>query len=327
MTIAQIIFTIFAGLVGILVGGVINMLADDLPYTHQIRRASYLDGSPRRGSLWLGLVAFFSGKRSSPRRVIYQRRPYLQHYKHTRGANSAKRMIMNSVTTRRPETLVAGGRGTRRPTLLHNRRLSWRYPLTELTTAIMFAYVAARYGFTGLAFFWMGIVVILILITVIDLEHRLILFVVMIPSYVYALIGVALVRTQIVPVLPFFDYLIGGAIGFLIFLVMYGGGFLFTAISSRLRGEPIEEVAFGYGDVMLATLSGLLLGWQAFIFALFIAVFAGGVGAMVFLIAQKLVNGKYEMFTALPYGQYIVFGTLIMMFWREPVISYVQIWK
>src|SRR5579864_5416655 len=105
---------------------------------------------------------------------------------------------------------------------------------------------------------------------------------------------------------------------------MYLGGILFNIIASRSRGEAMDEVAFGYGDVMLATLAGFLLGWQALIFAVFITVFAGAAGAIGFLAVRLIVRGKYEMFTALPYGQYIVFGTLVMMLWRGPIRSLMQ---
>ena len=199
-------------------------------------------------------------------------------------------------------------------------KLSVRYPLVELVLALLFAYIAAAFPLSGRSVVWMINIAILMLVTVIDLEHRLILFVVIIPACVFALVGNfltgELAQKQ--------DYLIGGVIGFGLFLLMYLGGILFSVIVANARGEELDEVAFGYGDVMLATLAGLILGWQAFIFAMFITVFAGAAGAILFLGIRLIVRGKYEMFTALPYGQYIVLGTLIMMIWREPVRTFLQ---
>jgi len=86
----------------------------------------------------------------------------------------------------------------------------------------------------------------------------------------------------------------------------------------------LDEVAFGFGDVMLATVSGLMLGWQALLFAVMIAVLAGGAGALLFIIVQMFVKKDYEFLTALPYGQYIVFGTLVMMLWRAPLVNFLQ---
>jgi leader peptidase (prepilin peptidase)/N-methyltransferase len=77
-------------------------------------------------------------------------------------------------------------------------------------------------------------------------------------------------------------------------------------------------VAFGYGDVMLAALCGLIVGWQALIFAMFITVFLGALGALVYLVGRGL-TGRYDMFTPLPYGPYIVIGTWIMLLFSDQV--------
>jgi leader peptidase (prepilin peptidase)/N-methyltransferase len=265
----NMLFAIIAAIAGVLVGGVINMLSDDLPFTNQISRPHYEDETPRP---FLGLVGFLTRRRLAP----------------------------------------------------DGTKLSWRHPLVEIVTALLFAYVAYVYGFTGIALFWMGGLTILILITVIDLEHRLILFIVIIPACIYALIGVALVGPEISTQITFRDYLFGGLLGFGVFSMMYLGGMLFSVIVAKMRHEKLDEVAFGYGDVMLATLSGFMLGWQALIFAIFVAVFAGAAGSLIYLVVRMFAKGKYDLFTALPYGQYIVFGTIIMMLWRAPVINYMQ---
>lgn len=198
-------------------------------------------------------------------------------------------------------------------------KLSWRYPLTELATAMLFAYVVTMYPLSARTLFWWGNITLLMLITVIDLEHRQILVMVIVVGCLFALLGAAIAGPEIAPTVKFADYLIGGVGGFLLFLLMYLGGMLFSSVAGNMRGEEIEEVAFGYGDVLLATLSGLMLGWQALIFAVFIAVMLGGLGALLFLGFRLLARGKYELFTALPYGQYIVLGTLIMMLWRDRI--------
>jgi leader peptidase (prepilin peptidase)/N-methyltransferase len=251
-------------LIGLLAGGVINALADDLPDENRVHRPHYPDGTPRRGVAWLGTLAFLTGARVSP----------------------------------------------------SGAKLRWRHVLVEIGLAILFAYVGAAYPFSVRSLFWLGYLAILLLVTVIDLEHRLILFIVMIPSYLFALVGAVFIQDGTV---AFRDYVIGGLVGFGLFFLMYLGGRLFNSVVSSARGEELEEVAFGYGDVMLATLSGLMLGWQALIFAVTIAVFAGAAGALVYLAARFVMRGQYEMYTALPYGQYIVLGTVIMLLWREPV--------
>jgi len=94
---------------------------------------------------------------------------------------------------------------------------------------------------------------------------------------------------------------------------MFLGGGAFSALAGR------DEVAFGFGDVMLATLSGFMLGWRAFIFASLITVFAGALGAVLYMVGRAMVGRQYKWFTPLPYGPYIVIGTLIMLMFRDEV--------
>jgi len=259
---------LIVSLIGILSGGVINVLSDDLPHRRRIRTPRYPDGTPRAPIAWLGITAFLFGKRASPNGI----------------------------------------------------RLSWRYPATEIGTALLM--VAALFSLTDdptmetVQFaFWLVYLAIFMLITVIDLEHRLILFVVIIPSYIVALIDPLVTAYGV----TFGESLLGAALGFGVFFLLYIGGYLFTSVMAAVQRRPINEVAFGYGDVMLITLSGLILGWRSLIFAMFITVFIGALGALVYLIARNLARKGYSMFTPLPYGQYIVISTVIMLLYANEV--------
>jgi prepilin signal peptidase PulO-like enzyme (type II secretory pathway) len=191
--------------------------------------------------------------------------------------------------------------------------LAWRYALTELGVIGLFllAY-SARDTMPGaaanpfpLTLFYMALFA---LITVIDIEHRLIQFAVMVPA-----IAVALVDAAVFPPPDLAEALRGALTGFSIFFTLYIGGFAFTYAMGALRGRRVGTVAFGFGDVMLITLSGALLGMAFVIVAIFIAVFLGAFGAAVYLVLRLLAKGRYELFTAIPYGPYIVIATILMM--------------
>ena len=203
-----------------------------------------------------------------------------------------------------------------------NSHLSWRHPATEIATGLLFGYVVILFPLGWATLVLWGNIFILTLITVIDLEHRIILVMVIVFGCIFALLGNVVAGREIASRIPFTDYLWGGLAGFLLFLLLYLGGMLFNNVLSNARGEEITEVALGYGDVLLAAMSGFILGWQALIFAVMIAVFAGGFGALLFLGGRLVIKGHYELFTALPYGQYIVFGTLIMMLWRSAIAGF-----
>ncbi len=195
-------------------------------------------------------------------------------------------------------------------------RLSWRYPLTELLTAglmVLTVYVSqSRTDVSTLqTVFWCIFMAALVLITVIDVEHRLILFVVINPLAVLVVIEALLTPERAAP--SPVDALIGGAVGYGVFFLLFNGGALFTYILGKLRGQPIDEVAFGYGDVMLAGVSGLMLGWQALIFSIFITVFLGAFGALVYIFYRRFSPKGYTAFSPIPYGPYIVIATVLML--------------
>jgi prepilin signal peptidase PulO-like enzyme (type II secretory pathway) len=157
--------------------------------------------------------------------------------------------------------------------------------------------------------YWLIYMAIFMLITVIDLEHKLILFVVIIPSCILAILDA--LTTSAPPNLE--RSLTGGALGFGTFFVLYLGGIAYVYFANQVQGRNISEVAFGYGDVMMALLSGLVLGLGDMLFAMFLTVLLGALGAMLYLVGQRIAGRNSSMIAALPYGPYIVAGTVLML--------------
>jgi prepilin signal peptidase PulO-like enzyme (type II secretory pathway) len=59
-----------------------------------------------------------------------------------------------------------------------------------------------------------------------------------------------------------------------------------------------------------------MLGWRAVIFTMFVTVVLGAIGAFVYLVFAALLRNRYQAFTALPYGPYIVIATVLMLLFR-----------
>ncbi|MBN2470023.1 MAG: prepilin peptidase [Anaerolineae bacterium] len=188
--------------------------------------------------------------------------------------------------------------------------LPLRHLLVEVFLAIAFIFVLVRYGWNLQAVFYWVFLAIMALVTVIDIEHKLVLFVVMLPAWLIAVLEAALVPDP-PPLLR--DALLGGALGFGLFFFMFLGGIVFSRVSRT------NEIAFGFGDVLLGVFSGLLLGWRPIFFALVLTILLGALGAIAFLGSKLVSRTGYSMFTALPYGPYIVAATLIVMFWRDEI--------
>ncbi|MCA9915807.1 MAG: prepilin peptidase [Anaerolineae bacterium] len=304
---------VFAVLVGLIAGIVINVLADEIPYRRGLWWPTYPDGARRPPTAWLGLLAFILG----------QREP------------------------KQPEPNEAHAR----PHLGHNR-LGWRYPLVELAAIglMLLAVFATRddSGMTAaqLVFYWVELA-ILLLIFVTDIELRMIYRIVTRPALVIALLD-ALLLPVLAPGIK--DAAAGTAFGFGIFYLIYLGGVLFVKVITRSSGEvsntgnPQQEensenqaeanedtedeeiVAFGFGDVRLMAFCGALLGFLGTFLAMFIAIFLGAIGAIVYLIGKRFLSGQYSAFSPIPYGPYIIIATIIVMFYREPVAAAVFGW-
>jgi len=280
----NIIVAIFAALLGIVVGAAINALSDDLPHRKPISLPHYPNGAPRSQLAWSGLLAFLTSQREGPSIRLTP--------------EEEKNLSLEEIAD-----------------LEFDTRLGWRHPLVEISMAAFYAFLVFYAPNPERLIIWMIYLAILMLITVIDLEHRLILFVVIVPSVLLALIINALFPDQTPEGgnRPYQEYIIGGIVGGSVFFLMYLGGGMFVDVMAAARGRQISEVAFGFGDVMLAILCGIMIGWRSMIFAMFITVFAGAAGAILYMASRLLLRQRYTMYTALPYGPYIVLGTVMMM--------------
>ncbi len=127
--------------------------------------------------------------------------------------------------------------------------LSMRSVVVELLAPAIFVGLLWRYGpsvHLGLLSLYSAI---LILVTVTDLEHHLILNVVMVPAILLAM-GGAFFNED----LSYRRALLGGATGFISLYGMFLLAQPVSALLGRLSGREVTEVPFGFGDVTLGTL-------------------------------------------------------------------------
>jgi leader peptidase (prepilin peptidase) / N-methyltransferase len=152
----------------------------------------------------------------------------------------------------------------------------------------------------------MILMIYLLVVAVIDLEHKAIL-------HVTSLVGIVLSFFIGWSMHAWLPTIAGGLAGFVIMLLFYFMGIAFTKIINKMRGLHTDEVALGFGDVSLAGISGLLLGWPGVLIGLLFAILAGGVVSGI-TIASRKISGSYKPFTAIPYGPFLIFGTIILLY-------------
>jgi prepilin signal peptidase PulO-like enzyme (type II secretory pathway) len=187
----------------------------------------------------------------------------------------------------------------------------WRAPMVELGmatgSALLWGWAG---GDVGRFYAALTVVTIFGLIAVIDIEHRLILWrTVWISALILLVIGAVMMGWP--------KTLAGGAVGYGIVFGMYLAGQLYEWAVARLRGKPLDEIAFGGGDVNLAGLVGLAVGWSGVLFALLIGIFTAAAFSLG-LAAWQIAHGRSWRDTPFPYGPFLVLGALVMyLFGRE----------
>ena len=135
-----------------------------------------------------------------------------------------------------------------------------------------------------------------ILLMVIDLEHKLIL-----NKIVYPGAAVALIINVFLPQPGIVNGVIGGATGFVLFLIpalIYPGG-------------------MGWGDVKMAALIGIVIGFPLVFVALLIGVVLGGlVGGILLLL--KIKKRKEPI----PFGSFLSLSTIATLLWGGDILNW-----
>ena len=203
---------------------------------------------------------------------------------------------------------------------------SARYLLVESATAFLFA--LAWWATVMMGMLWepfdlrierwvieAGFCFVMVVVTFIDIDHKLILNKLMIPSIV-----IFYAATFLLPERHWPDGLIGAAVG-------YGVPWTIGEIYYRIT----KREGLGLGDSMLLALIGALLGWRGVL----ISLFGGSILGSVIGITALLVRGRPEpetvdeedggelpsvMRTELPFGPFLAAAALFYLF-AEPWIQ------
>jgi leader peptidase (prepilin peptidase)/N-methyltransferase len=168
-------------------------------------------------------------------------------------------------------------------------RISIRYPIVELVTALIFVAHYLALGPDILLVPRLLFACALIVLFAIDLEHHLLPNVITLPGIVA---GFAF--SLLVPPGP-----LSSAIGILI-----GGGVLWLIGEAYYRYSGQEGM--GGGDVKMLAMIGAFLGWELTIVTLVLSSVLGSITGVA-----VLALGRGDMKSALPYGTFLAIGALV----------------
>ena len=182
--------------------------------------------------------------------------------------------------------------------------ISIRYPLVELATGILFGLCAYTFGYTGATIFACLMSCILVSLTMIDIDTKLLP-----DTLVYVLLWSGLFANS----MGIFTNLNAAVFGAIIgYLSLWSIFWLFKLLTGK--------EGMGYGDFKLFAALGAWFGWTAL---LDIILLASVVGALFGIILLKVQSKGRD--TQIPFGPYLALGGLIYLFFGSVIVgNYLQ---
>jgi leader peptidase (prepilin peptidase)/N-methyltransferase len=186
-------------------------------------------------------------------------------------------------------------------------KISWRYVLVELLTALSFLGFYRYFGLNAVLWPYLVMLSGFIIATFVDIEHRIIPDEVTIGGMI-----VGFLFSLLIPQLHQTDLPLVGA-GKSLLGILIGGGAIYLM---GLLGDFIfRKESMGGGDVKFMAMVGAFLGWKLALLAFFIAPFFGAVVGIIIKIRTKE--------SLIPYGPFLVVGSLIALFFSSQILSWI----
>lgn len=183
-------------------------------------------------------------------------------------------------------------------------RVSLRYPAVEVATAALYAAVAVRLGADAALPAFLVFFACLVAISVIDLELQIIPNRIVYPTIVVSLPLLALAAVAQGDIGRMETALAGAAIAFAILLVVH----------------LISPTSMGFGDVRLAFILGLFLGWFD-LSHVAIGLFAGFALGAIVGIGLMLFGGRTRK-DSVSFGPFLAAGAAVAVLFGDPLLHW-----
>jgi leader peptidase (prepilin peptidase)/N-methyltransferase len=179
--------------------------------------------------------------------------------------------------------------------------ISIQYPLVEIAAGSLAILVAVKFGVTLQAAIYYVLVCALLVVSVIDLHHRIIPDIITLPG-----IPLGLVASLAIDSLSISDALVGMAAG---------GGSLWAVawIYRAITGKT----GMGGGDIKLMAMIGALLGLEGVVFTIFVA---SALGSVVGLTVMLCTRSNLKL--AVPFGPFLSLGATGYVFFGPEAVNW-----
>lgn len=201
--------------------------------------------------------------------------------------------------------------------------ISWRYPLIEALTALIFLLAFWRFGLTWNLLPVIPFACMIVVLTFIDLDHMILPDVITLPG---ALMGLLLcfwqdpvfyadaLTARLALSFPQWSHGVIALCGALLGGIA-GGGLLWLVAELYFRWRKIEGL--GFGDVKMMALVGAFLGWKYALLTIFLGSFSGAIIGGIYIYLKRL-DSRYQ----LPFGVFLGIAALVSLFAGPEILGW-----
>jgi len=177
--------------------------------------------------------------------------------------------------------------------------IAFRYVLVELMGGLFAVCTYVKFGLSVESAIYYVFISSLLVITFIDLDHRIIPDIISIPG-----IPLGVAASFFNPSLSYLDSIIG---------LLIGGGILYSVAWGYALVTGKEGM--GGGDIKLLAMIGAFTGWTGVLLTIFMA---SAIGTLAGLLV--MLKSKQNMKLAIPFGPFLSIGAIIYIFFGKELI-------
>jgi leader peptidase (prepilin peptidase)/N-methyltransferase len=180
-------------------------------------------------------------------------------------------------------------------------KISARYPLVEISTALLSLVIAQHYGVSLMTCYALILTWGLIALTMIDFDHMLLPDQIVLP-----LMWLGLIVNLSSGLVPIEDAVIGAIAGYSSLYIIF---WLFKLATGK--------EGMGFGDFKLFALFGAWIGWQLLPLLILMASVVGAVIGISLMLFKNHRKGQ-----AIPFGPYLAIAGWITLLWGDKIWSW-----
>lgn len=179
--------------------------------------------------------------------------------------------------------------------------IALRYPLVEFLGGMFALACMVAFGPTLHGLLLFIFIATLIVVTFIDIDHRIIPDVITLPG-----IPIFFIFAFAIPTITWLDSIIG---------ILIGGGSLFCV--AWLFHAVTGREGMGGGDIKLLAMMGAVVGWKGILFTIFAA---SAIGTVVGVLT--MIKSSKNMRMAIPFGPFLSTGGILYLFFGRIIIDW-----